>query len=410
VTRDCDFDITSEISSHIGTVGIVNWSVDLDSLDSAKIEFGLDTDYGYVAPVDLDEPDFRTLLLGMKAEREYHFRVTAVSGDTQCTSEDQTLTTGPLATGLPNIDITTDAPDALAGGFLLTGGRQGGPAYILDRDGDVVWWQPRSDENNLDWDNVSRMHMSYDGKYMWIGGGFRMLRVAMDGSSAEVRKCPRISHDFTVLPDEKVFSIYEPPEEEGGNRLILECNPDDNTYKVVVDLGTFFDNGFANPNAIQYSPEDDTIVVSVPTHDAYVKITREGELVWILGEEGDFTFTNEGWETEHSAHVLGLDGILLFNNGAPSQAKSRAIEYKLDLETMEATRVWTYEPEPSIYNGYFGDVQRLHNGNTLVTFSAAGVVHEVDEAGTVLQSMSWELGANLGYSTKRESLYGPPPR
>ena len=34
-----------------GTVGIVNWSVDGVSVEKASIRFGLDTSYGFVAPV-----------------------------------------------------------------------------------------------------------------------------------------------------------------------------------------------------------------------------------------------------------------------------------------------------------------------------------------------------------------------
>ena len=37
-----------------GTVGIVTWSVQDVDVDSAEIHFGLDTDYGMVAPVDLN--------------------------------------------------------------------------------------------------------------------------------------------------------------------------------------------------------------------------------------------------------------------------------------------------------------------------------------------------------------------
>ncbi len=63
-----------------GTVGIVKWSITDVMPESAEIWFGLDTGYGMVAPVDLDEPDFRTLLLGMKPDRTYHFRVIAKRG------------------------------------------------------------------------------------------------------------------------------------------------------------------------------------------------------------------------------------------------------------------------------------------------------------------------------------------
>jgi len=54
-----------------------------------------------------------------------------------------------------------------------------------------------------------------------------------------------------------------------------------------------------------------------------------------------------------------------------------------------------------------GDVERLSNGNTLVTFSRAGTIHEVDSTGKLVMSIQ---ANSLGYADFRPSLYGPPPR
>jgi hypothetical protein len=53
-----------------------------------------------------------------------------------------------------------------------------------------------------------------------------------------------------------------------------------------------------------------------------------------------------------------------------------------------------------------GDVQRLPNGNTLVTYSTAGQIVELDPAWNVVRS----LGGSFGYADWRETLYGPPTR
>jgi hypothetical protein len=103
------FDVAVQLASDVdpsapGTVGIVTWSVDADGITEASIEFGLDTDYGMTAPVDLEEPEFRTLLLGMKPEQTYHFRIVAMAGGTTYTSEDQTVDTGP-ATDLVSVEL-----------------------------------------------------------------------------------------------------------------------------------------------------------------------------------------------------------------------------------------------------------------------------------------------------------------
>jgi hypothetical protein len=71
---------------------------------------------------------------------------------------------------------------------------------------------------------------------------------------------------------------------------------------------------------------------------------------------------------------------------------------------MTATRQWSYDGGNSSMT--LGDVQRLANGNTLITYCNAGVVHEVDEAGQLLQE--WTFGGSMGYVEHRRSLYGPP--
>jgi len=56
-----------------------------------------------------------------------------------------------------------------------------------------------------------------------------------------------------------------------------------------------------------------------------------------------------------------------------------------------------------------GDVQRLPGGNTLITYSNAGEVREVDASGNVVLSISRSGGPNFGYTMWRPSLYGAPP-
>jgi hypothetical protein len=72
--------------------------------------------------------------------------------------------------------------------------------------------------------------------------------------------------------------------------------------------------------------------------------------------------------------------------------------------------VWTHKASPAVQNDVMGDVMRLPNGNTIIAFSTKGVLLEVDANGTVLQELSWPLGASFGYVTKRATLYGAPPR
>jgi hypothetical protein len=76
------------------TVGIVWWSLAQPGLTAAHIDFGLNTTYGMTAPVDLTRASYRTVLVGMKPAKTYHFRIVATDGTRTFTSDDRTVMTG----------------------------------------------------------------------------------------------------------------------------------------------------------------------------------------------------------------------------------------------------------------------------------------------------------------------------
>jgi hypothetical protein len=411
---------TAKTSSAISTVGIVDWTAAMSPIDSAHAEFGLDTSYGLTAPMDpaeLTGPGYRTLLLGMKPNQTYHYRIVAKSGEVECVSPDATLKTGDRLSAVPAPTLEPKTADGLAGGYLVAETYTvsgSGYAFILDADGDQVWaYGPKIGD-------LMTARMSYDGKYMWIGHGnvpqgkAKVVRVSMDGLEVQDFSADfaNLNHDLTVLPDETVgFVAYG----DNGCDDVKERLPD-GTVRTLFNSGAAFDNSTAcHCNAIAYSKDDDSYVVSELDHDAYFKVARSGpsagQVVWVLGGTVNNSFTGDGanWDNQHNLHVLGLDRLLIFNNGSTG-AGSKAIEVQLDLTRFTATIAWEYFADPPISNAILGDVQRLGNGNTMVAYSTQGVMHEVDSSGALLQSTTWPLGGVIGYITKRGSLYGPPPR
>jgi hypothetical protein len=225
-TDACTVTVTSSsTSTSIPTVGIVEWQTDLASIDSALIEFGLDTTYGETAPVDLKQPNLRTLILGMKASHTYHYRVVANSGTSSCRSADKTLETGEPPASLAGLfKISTPLPAEQAGGYIISSffSSQGGPVFILDKDRELVWWYTSKS------DDVFRARMSYDAKSMWLRNTANqdtgvVFRVSMDGSKEDVWNLPQSTHDLAVIPDGHVALISRVT---NGCDEILELNPD----------------------------------------------------------------------------------------------------------------------------------------------------------------------------------------
>jgi hypothetical protein len=322
--------------------------------------------------------------------------------------------TGARVNGLPTITVTTQQAAKVAGGFLITGqyaqnaGASGAPAFILDADGEIVWWYSIGSD-------VTGARMSYDGKHMWINkanvpnGSANVRRVTMDGLMEDnfSSQFTGQNHQLTVLPDETVaFYAY------GANGCddVKERSPS-GTVKTIVNSRTANGTtGECHLNTIQYSPMDDTLVFSDLQHNSFTKVTRTGQTVWILG--GPTSQFGMHWQgTNHGIDILGLDRFLIFNN-ATSSTGSIAMEFVLTLTgTKSAMKVWEYRAtNPTIYNMVMGDVQRLDNGNTIVAYSTKGELHEVDSGMALVQKLVWPLGASFGYIEKRASLYGPPPK
>ncbi len=403
-----------ELSEAIPTVGIVTFSTDMP-VETGRIEFGLDTTYGMTAPVELQEPNYRTLLLGMKQVHEYHYRIIVEGGGTECVSPDMTVTTGALPNVLPDLDVTNFEPEKLQGGFFMTGQyqAQGGstsPAYVIDKDGDYVWAL-------LIGNYVTGVRMSYDGKYMWINGTdnttngeANIHRVTMDGLVDEdlSEEFGLQDHTITVLPDESVI-FYGHDATLCAN---IRARHADGTIEELVNSGDAHGApGQCHVNHVEYSPFDDTLIFSDDLHNNYTKITRSGEVVWVLGGETSQFTGDDQWSRQHGLDALSETRLLFFNNGeARDPNGSIAVEVELDLENMTATKVWEYIHDPPLHNQVLGDVQRMPNGNTVIAYSAQGIVHEVDAEGNLLQEIAWPLGGAFGYMHKRDTLYGPPPR
>jgi len=415
---DCTFSVTSSLSTMIPTVGIVTWSTTLAAPTEAHVDFGLTTAYGMTAPVDLGSPGYRTLLLGMKPSHTYHFRVAASGLTGHCTSADTTITTGPVPNGMTTVTATTSNPSAAFGGFLIMGQYQkfpaatGVPAFILDADADVVWWYFLAKD-------ASCVRMSYDGQFMWINnvnvpvGTASVHRVSMDGLTDDdfSAEFAGLNHQLTVLPDETVvFDAY------GANGCddIKQRSPDGTVTTIVNAQIAHGGSGPCHVNAIGYSKTDDTIVFSDLLNNDLTKITRTGATVWVLNGVGG-KFIGGVWQGgQHGFDILGLDDFVIFANNDTAEGGtglgSSAIEMKLNLSTMTATRIWSYLADPAIQNSVMGDVQRLPNGNTIIAYSTGGIIEEVDASANLVQEWQLSLGATLGYIEKRATLYGPPPR
>jgi hypothetical protein len=414
VPFSCTFRSTSTFSQLIPTVAIVEFTVTLEDVDSAFVEYGPTTDYGLRAPVDPAQPGFRTVLLGMAPLTQQHYRVTMESAGQSCTSQDFLFTSGPVPDEFPRPHVETSDSSAVAKGFTISeqlAGEQAGQIFVLDQDGEIVWFY-RSQLST-----VSRARISPDGQFMYglslneSGTDGAVVRIAMDGSSEEVLDAPAAHDDFALTPDGSLVLI-----ESGSNGCdelsLFSAGESERIFRVRdaypsgVAVGN--DDAHCDVNTVLYHAEDDSITFSDLANNAIVKVSRSGELLWVLGGTfSDYDGAGAEWERQHGHQLLDDGHVLLFSNGPAGQrSPATAIEVQLNDNQSTARVAWSYESWRS--SDAFGDVQRLPNGNTLVTVSDEAALQQVDSDGNVVQELSFSFGARLGYSEFHETLYGSP--
>ena len=159
-------------------------------------------------------------------------------------------------------------------------------------------------------------------------------------------------------------------------------------------------------------------------------------LIWFLPASygkatGTLTFspTSSQFSDTHDPEIHDDGTIIFFDNGGYSASMtpggstttyhSRAVEYKIDETKKTATLVWEFPGTFTVdswyknnwYNSYFGDADRLANGNVLVAAGSVGSnkgdarVFEVTKAdGKVV----WEFRLDAGYGVYRADRITPP--
>jgi hypothetical protein len=146
-------------------------------------------------------------------------------------------------------------------------------------------------------------------------------------------------------------------------------------------------------NAIEID-NDGNLIISSRHLDEITKINRAtGDIIWRFGGlNNQFTFMGDTlkFTYQHAIRRISNGNVTLFDNGNFHTPKfSRAVEYSLDEINKTATVVWEYRHNPDYYGLAMGYVQRLPNGNTLISWGWTNpTVTEVKPDGTIVFEMT----------------------
>ncbi len=432
------FSVDVTVNASVGTVLHADWSMVLDGVDDVYVMYGNDGDLDQTAEVDVAGDDFASLLVGLKSNADYDIKAVVVSGGVAYESSVESVRTGGLPTGLPEMELTIDRHPDDRSGYIVTSlvGDSSMP-LIIDADGDVVWWH----EPDVDKPKIVRSRLSRDGRavILQLDGDERVgdnvgeipsrfLRIGLDGTIEQEFELQGTHHDFLERPDGVLAFIVTQERQPDGwaspalADAIVEIDPsvgDGSTQKVVWSAWDTWD--FAEPNwdvegtwdlthcnAIDWDEATGTYAVSAYALGAIFRVDAEtGEIVdEIGGQFSDYKLASGEplpFEITHQFQFLG-DRLLLFDNGTTENTTSRALELDLDPGTGTAEITWQYVSDPVLYVPALGDVDRLADGNTFVTWSTAGQIDLVTPDGEVEWRLNMGLGAGFGYTTFVEEL------
>lgn len=412
--------VTATVSDVITTVVTVTWTT--EDATAGFVEYGPPGQVRQRTPVEATAVTAHSqALLGLKPDELYEFRV--VVGEES--SPVATVRTDPLPLGMP--PLTTSGSDQAE--FILTPVLGSSTAVlIVDQDGAIVWYH--RDARELDF---YRARLSVDGKSLLYNAASvsgtpsdqsELVRVALDGSEASLIPVPLLAHDFVEHPDGTIGAMVVEYGDFDGTEIrgdkIVEIDRDQNVTTVWTSWDCFdpaetpgddLDHGWTFANALDYDPEEDAYYLGMRNFSSIAKIDRtSGACEWVLGSFGgtfDFAPGSARFLHQHQFHVQG-NRIVIFDNDGSADDDSRVLEYELDFDAMVATEVWSYLSDPTVYSFVLGEPTRLADGDTFITWSAAGQLERVSPEGVSRWKVNSGAGYAFGFSTLAKSLYAGP--
>jgi hypothetical protein len=394
---------------------------------TAWVEFGTDTNYGRqtsTMPYSVTNPSSQTLRIlvaGMKAETTYHMRAHVDSARTSWVDQDHTFTTGALPGSQPPPQISVTAPvSGLApwpGVELLSLVKPPSTTeltnVVTDLQGNVIWFCPFGGVPINPMPNGHFILNLYT-DLLEIDLACNRIR---DVSLAQVNQSLQthgysfdlntFHHDMLVLPNGHWIALAQITKDFTDlpgypgtigvlGDVLIDIDPNGN----VVWVWSAFDHldvnrhlqglpDWTHSNALVYLP-DGNLLLSMRHQSWILKIdyrngTGSGDVLWRLGEDGNFTLLDGGdpsqwFYAQHDPVLLSANGaqmiLAIWDNGnlridsngvacgststAPA-CYSRATVFQVDESTTFATLQW--QDLPGFYSFWGGSIDRQGNGD-----------------------------------------------
>ncbi len=350
--------------------------------------------------------DHKVLVIGMLAKTRYYLAPTArdSKGVVATAKIPAQFVTGKLPLHVPVAKVVIHDPRRVHAGWTLAtlaaGSRASGAvtmdpdfvptAVMYDMEGRPVWYHehalPRvGDARYVDGHvlvasmgqihepKLSALEIDLAGRPVWLGP-MQPLDTVHGHYNHHFEKLENghymaIKNQLVRRVIGDVIVMMKPNHKEIWTwRSMDHLKPDLTSYK-----GPGF-HDYMHGNSLQADLDRGAVYYNARHQSAVFKISRQtGKILWRLGQGGTFKadpkVPHPWFQQAHAVEVQPNGNVLLYDNGLGARGFSRAVEYRLDEVNKTATIAWQYSgyPERPWQTLYWGDADRLPNGNTLIT-------------------------------------------
>jgi len=393
---------------------------------TAWVEFGIDTSYGRQTSVvpSSGGQTFSILVAGMTAQTTYHMRGHLNWSGGSWVDQDRTFATGTISTVLPTPQVSISSPvggpQAIAPAqgieLLSLASASGAPALhavAVDLQGNIIWYCPYG---------AQPVKPMQNGHFILLEATDLLevdlaCNVVRDVSLFEVKQSLQasqhsynlinFSHDVLTLPNGHWVTIIQVSQDftdlpgyPGTTSVLGDIVVDINPNSRVVWFWSAFDHlditrhpyfglpDWTHSNALVHT-RDGNLLLSMRAQSWVLKIdyadgTGSGNVIWKLGQDGDFTLSggdpSQWFYGQHYPKILSgsnsqttvavyddgnyrIDpstGLFCGSSGAPA-CYSRATIFQIDESTNLATLSW--QDLPGYFSFWGGSIDLLSNGD-----------------------------------------------
>ncbi len=186
-------------------------------------------------------------------------------------------------------------------------------------------------------------------------------------------------------------------------------NPVNSWFYNTAFWSSYFGDGvqdWLHSNAINQDIDGNYLMSCANTNQIVKFDANTGEVIWQLGEGGDFNMLgNSSFDFQHAISALEPNVYMLFDNRGLGTS-SRAIEIRIDTSAMTANLNWEFIL-PGLYSPIISSSYRLPNGNTLICSGNTRHLMEVNAEGEIVWQVEQDLNSYRAYYVPY--LYEPLP-